>query len=358
MKKISIWLLCAVALAGCGKDIDTTLVKGEIKGLTSDTIYLYGVGGLYERTDTIIADKGKFSCTLKPDTTSVVALLYNHQTVYPLFLEKGNTITIKGTAGEALEVDGNSMNEEFTAFQQELTGLGAPSEKVMEGKAEEYILAHPSSFVSIYLLDTYFVQKEEPDYAKIKMLMDPMTGLLQDAPYVQNLKKLIEQIENIGLEKPIPYFSLPNLKGERISRVDKFNNKYLIIYFWASWCDECQNDFAALRQVNRTYASEAKKVKPKKANETPAPEKKGLGLIGISLDIDKEAWKEAVKKDTLSWEQVYEKQGLNSELVKQFSILKVPTTFLVSPEGRILRRDISADSLSRVLTEFPIEKKR
>ena len=40
--------------------------------------------------------------------------------------------------------------------------------KTAEEKAEEFILQHHSSYVSLYLLDKYFVQKESPDFTKIK----------------------------------------------------------------------------------------------------------------------------------------------------------------------------------------------
>ena len=61
---------------------------------------------------------------------------------------------------KVLTIDGNIYNEEFTAFQKELNGLNSPSEKDLEQKAEEFIQQHHSSFVSLYLLDKYFVQKE------------------------------------------------------------------------------------------------------------------------------------------------------------------------------------------------------
>ncbi len=357
MRRISILLAVLITLAGCGKKTDETIVKGEIKGLTTDTIYLYGMGGLYDRTDTIVTTKGKFSCTLKLDTTSIVALLYNQDNIYPIFLEKGNKVKITGNADGLLEIDGNEMNKEFTRYQQELSGLAEPSESVLEEKAEDYILAHPYSFVSMYLLDKYFVQKEAPDIARIKRLMAPLGGLLQDAPYVQDLRNQIETIEKADEQRQVPFFSLPNLDGKRTSRTEKFSNKYLVIHFWASWCDECKEEFPILRQINRTYLSEPKSVKRPKKGDSVIPEKKGFGMLGISLDLDKASWKEAVKQDTLQWEQLINMQGFDADLVRQFGFLKLPAIFLVAPDGRIVQRNISADSLSNCLKVLPIDKR-
>lgn len=36
-------------------------------------------------------------------------------------------------------------------------------------------------------------------------------------------------------------------------------------------------------------------------------------MLGISLDIDREAWETAIKKDTLSWDQVCDFTGLSSK---------------------------------------------
>ena len=53
-------------------------------------------------------------------------------------------------------------------------------------------------------------------------------------------------------------------------------------------------------------------------------------MLGISLDIDREAWETAIKKDTLSWDQVCDFTGLSSETAKQYAILTLPTNIPVS----------------------------
>ena len=50
-------------------------------------------------------------------------------------------------------------------------------------------------------------------------------------------------------------------------------------------------------------------------------------MLGISLDVDKQQWKDAIKRDTLDWEQVCDFGGLNSEVAKQYSIYKILPTY-------------------------------
>ncbi|GLL52549.1 hypothetical protein KUBF_02110 [Bacteroides finegoldii] len=206
MKKSSILILIAICLFGCSKSSKEVNITGEIEGLGTDTLYLYGMDELRDQIDTIFTKDDKFSYSTPIDTITSAFLLIKNQIEYPIFLDKGNKIKIKGDTDnlEALTIDGNTYNEEFTAFQKELSGLNNPSEKDVEQKAEEFIQQHHSSFVSLYLLDKYFVQKESPDFNKIKKLIEVMTGILQDKLYIEKLNETISQAEKTEIGKYAP----------------------------------------------------------------------------------------------------------------------------------------------------------
>ena len=63
MKKSSILILIIICLCGCGKSSKKTSITGEIKGLGTDTLYLYGMDESFDRIDTIFANGDKFSYT-------------------------------------------------------------------------------------------------------------------------------------------------------------------------------------------------------------------------------------------------------------------------------------------------------
>lgn len=336
MKKFGLLFIISVCLLGCKSNPKQVSIEGDIKGLTNDTIYLYSNDGLYNKIDTVLhAKEGKFSCAIKIDTLTAATLIFNGGIEYPVFMDKGEKIKIKGNVSEPLTINGNVANEELSAFMQELKGPGKPSEKAMQEKVEAFIREHHSSLASAYLLNKYFIRQENPDYKKIKELIGVMTGTLLDQPSIEKVNKYIERLEKVEDGKNAPYFNLPNAKGEKIARTsDKLRNKYLLITFWASWCDTDSTTHADLRQLNRTY---------KKSKE--------FAMLGISLDIDKETWKEAIKKDTLNWEQVCDFSGWESETAEQYAILTLPTHILVSPSGGIIARDIQGDSLRNKIKE-------
>ena len=59
MKKSSILILIIICLVGCKKGSNETTITGEIKGLGTDTLYLYGMDELYDRIDTIYVENDK-----------------------------------------------------------------------------------------------------------------------------------------------------------------------------------------------------------------------------------------------------------------------------------------------------------
>lgn len=342
MKNIYLAYFLLFVLSACGsKETNSVSLKGEIKGLGNDTLYIYGTDKLYNRMDTLIVKDDKFSAELYTDTLVSTWLQFSDGTEYPLYLNRGDKIQIKGSATElsSLEITGNEPNNEFTAFQKDLRGLGKPSDKVLEEKAEAFISNHHSSLVSIYLLDRYFVQKPQPDFNLIMKLTDRMTGKLKDRPYVDELLDRIQEEEKVSIGKTAPYFHLRNAKGKNISRSD-FKDKYLLVHFWASWDQQSREANAELRQL---YKKEQKN--------------KDFALWGISLDIDKEAWKEAIKKDTLDWEQTCDFSGWNTEAVKQFAIQSVPANILLNPSGKIEGKNLSKEAIEKRLKEIKEKKK-
>ena len=236
-------------------------------------------------------------------------------------------------APETINVTFPVISGVIADFNNLQTMLQMYLEEHMKGK----IRGHHSSFVSLYLLDKYFVQKDSPDFNKIKKLIEVMAGVLQDKLYIERLNESISQAEKTEIGKYAPFFSLPNVKGEKISRTsENLKKKNLLINFWASWGDSIanQNSNAELREIYKKY----------KKN-------KYIAMLGISLDLNKEQWKDAIKRDTLDWEQVCDFDGFNSEVAKQYTIRQIPANILLSADGKILAKDLKGEKLKKKIEE-------
>ena len=295
-----------IILSACNdKKSGTASLNGEIKGLGNDTIYIYGVDEMYDRMDTLLVENDKFSKTVSLDTLIAARLLFSDGTQYPFFMDEGNKIQIKGSAAElnSLEISGNTPNEEFSAFQKELKGLGTPSEKVLEDKAGKFINEH-------------------------------MTGELKDRPYIDELLNYIQEEEKAAIGKTAPYFRIPNPKGKQINR-SNFKDQYLLIHFWASWDTVSRDSNAVYRRI---YKQERKNKK--------------FALLGVSLDMNKDTWQKAIKADTLEWEQVCDFSGWNAEIVKQLAIKTLPANILLNPFGKIEGKDMTEEAIKKKLKEI------
>lgn len=346
MKQTIILLITSIALlTACKHNQNAGIIEGVITGLQEDTIYLYGNDEFAHFMTPAAVNNGKFEFDIPMDTTLIQAMLYiNENEQYPIYLERGKTITLKGDAAHPgrYDVEGNETNEELTRFMQTLHQTDAPADTLTLRLVEDYIRQNQRSLINIYLLARYFVDVPNPDLTKAKALIDEMDGALQDKPYIVELVKVIELAEKAEVNKSAPAFTLTNTEGKRISRTD-FRDKYLLMNFWASWSDSSRIANTELRALYKAFP-------PRKENKnTNKPTTPELAILGISLDMDKVAWKAAIKDDTLKWEQASDLKGWSSPVVEQYAIQTIPYNVLVDNRGRIIARGIEGDELRQKL---------
>ncbi len=63
-------------------------------------------------------------------------------------------------------------------------------------------------------------------------------------------------------------------------------------------------------------------------------------ILGISIDEDKKAWLKELDKQQLPWPQVLDTKKL---YISEFAVTGVPTVYLISPEGKILMKEMGFD---------------
>lgn len=329
-------------LTACGGKNNThqvATIQGEIKGLGDDTLYIYSIDELYDRVDSIPVKQDKFTATLNTDTVVTALMLFGNGDKYPIVFKRNNNIIIKGDTANLnkLTISGNNENVEYTAFCQQ---VATDSLNTATDLAETFIKSNPGSLVSIMLLDKYFVQAQEADIKKIKELASSMTGELRDRPYIEKLLQQLKKLEETKVGSSITYFSLPNNKGERISK-NTFKDKYTLIHFWASWDKASRDSLAALRRI---YNAEKKN--------------KLFAMLGVSLDVNKQEWENAIEADTLKWEQACDLTGWENSLVQQLPIEKLPFNILISPYGRIEYMNLSEKGIKDALKEIKVREEK
>jgi len=136
-----------------------------------------------------------------------------------------------------------------------------------------------------------------------------------------------------------PDFTMPDLNGDSVSLSD-FEGKLVLLDFWASWCKPC-------RLAN-----------PKMVKLYEEFNDKGLEIISISLDgspqqkTAKQDWKKAVETDKLTWTQVSELKGWESEIRNLYNFRSIPYTVLIDVDGRIIGQNLDEYSLETKIAEL------
>ena len=124
----------------------------------------------------------------------------------------------------------------------------------------------------------------------------------------------------------VPEISLSDTRDSVIN-LSSFNGKVILIDFWASWCAPCR---AANPYVEKLY----KKYKAK-----------GFEVFAVSLDVKKEAWLRAIKKDRLTYTLVVDGKGWQSPVAERYFVDQSPTNFLLDRSGKIVAINLEGKAL-------------
>ena len=154
---------------------------------------------------------------------------------------------------------------------------------------------------------------------------------LNDFIYTKSLDEFI-QFSEFKEGSMMPKFELPDQTGKMVS-LEKFKGKYVLIDFWASWCGPCLREMPNVVKLYKEC---------KGAN---------FEIIGISLDNNKEAWLDAIKKNNMKWIQLCDFKAWMSTPAKKCGVKAIPQTILVDPTGKVIAIGLRGEQLLKKIRE-------
>ena len=71
----------------------------------------------------------------------------------------------------------------------------------------------------------------------------------------------------------------------------------------------------------------------------------GLGIVGVSLDSDRDSWLQATSKLGITWPQMSDLKGWENAAAQMFNVTSIPHTIVVDQKGKILKRGLRGQEL-------------
>jgi len=132
---------------------------------------------------------------------------------------------------------------------------------------------------------------------------------------------LIKPPQKFLCDQPAPDFTLPlftQYRGDQQNaslKLSDLRGKGVVLNFWASWCEPCAEEAAALENASRQYKSQ------------------GIEFVGVDYYDQEPVALDYLKKYGISYPNGPDLAGAAS---KVYAIKGVPETFFISPEGKIM----------------------
>jgi len=174
----------------------------------------------------------------------------------------------------------------------------------------------------------YAATSLDPDKYEQQLIAyaDQIKDNFKDNAGVRQFIKQMMLVKPVSIGQPAPEFTIIGVDDKPIKLSD-YKGKYVMIDFWASWCGPC-------RQENPNVVAQYAKFKSK-----------GLNILGISLDTDKDKWQQAIAADNLTWSHGSDLKNFEGSTERLYHIEAIPSNFIIDPQGVIVAKNVRGADL-------------
>lgn len=331
-------LLVLLLTPSCGRNKGMFVLHGTVQDGT-DSILVVGLDNRYEDVDTIFCPNGHFKWSFRPDTVTTLILVLPDGRRHPVFAEKDveSFITIPSDTG-LFSVSGGSCNESYQSFYTE--SIADTSMQQISARIDSFITANPFSEVTPYLIYDRMVLRHHAQEKDIQALIKRMSGNMQDAPFLTELK--LEFEKELGNNVYLDNYTVRDSNNYKVQFINTGGTlNHLLVCVWASWTGQQGLD------ARDTLAYFLDKYKERYFN-----------VADLSIDVNMDRWKDAIRNDTADWFSYNDPAGWESKIVKSPEIQTIPAFVLFNGSKKILYKTSSIEALDKELDHVLPKKKQ
>ena len=329
--KILICSLVIVSLIACNKN--TFKVDVEMANANGKMVYLQKlIDNQFVNIDSALVDNNKVLFDVKKDDNKDAYHIYikGWRRAVPFFADNKDVV-INGdfNAYHKLKVEASQTQQFLDSINKALNNLNEIGQKEL---ITDFIKNNDSEFHDE--LGSYLVYRYKWLFTldEFRELMTYFTD--ESKSYIEKLREYISMLERTEIGQPYIDFTMSNIDGEDITLSTLVGDQELLmIDFWAAWCPDCRVENPNIVEVYNDFKD------------------KGIEIISVSLDTDREAWLKAIADDKLSWKNhVSELKGWNCSAASEYGVAFIPQNFLIDTNGIIVARNLNGKDL-RIFVE-------
>lgn len=299
--------------------IDTALIKGNtftFKHIATNPEHLlvsFNQDGRIEKQDLFSESNATADIILDGDNSKVSGTPLNDS--YAIFSEKTKAIGKEYMDLDSKVKDPNIEESDKTAMQEKIDNLMNEYSDVIL----KTTLDNKDNIIGATLLPQTMDQMKPQE---IINMIDSMPDFLKNDESMQKLRQGVET--SLKTQEGMLYtdFELQTTEDKSAKLSDYVTkNKVVVIDFWASWCGPCRRSIPAMKMMYSKF------------------HKKGLEIVGVSLDQKKDAWVKAIKEEGITWPQISDIKGWDCIGSKLYGVRGIPSMFVIDKDGIIVLSD-------------------
>ena len=117
----------------------------------------------------------------------------------------------------------------------------------------------------------------------------------------------------VALGEPAHDAAVEVLGGEGEAELADYRGEWVLVNFWASWCEPCRTESPEIEAYGDDHSDE-------------------IVIVGMNTEDLTDDALEFIEEFDLSWEMLRDNEG---ERKDAFGIFALPESFLLDPEGRV-----------------------